>query len=483
MSPRPRHTPAMIVGALVMLTVRPAELWAGGVAPLPMGPRTGAMGGTGVAQGDDSAMGFLNPAGLARSDRDTLSISLSAYALQATRIRAFFADPSADLLAGFDVQGNELRQQSFVAIPTALAYVFHVGDPETPQVLAFSLLTPRGVDVNLDGSMTADSFALRFDDRGHYSSSARTYDVGPSYAIELALGSDARLRLGASAFLAFSTLSQTLGLETLTGNIPPTEFAQISLYRHSTAWSFELAPIAGAQLDLGALSVGVAVHAPSLHLTGDVEGSARQSQLANGAFDQLPEVLVINREDGTYEERQPMRVLAGVALELGALTVAADAALTFGVGPYTVFDTTLETTTLTEGVAPVNESTRSMVEYSNDSVLDASVGVEYRASETFAIRAGGFTDLSNERLPAEPTARDAFLGRVHRFGATGGVAFGGGTGATTVAFMFIGGTGEAIGLDIGDSQNQGGGRRVDVLSTTLAVLISGTVDVQSLLGE
>jgi hypothetical protein len=52
---------------------------------LPLGGRTASMGGAGMAFGRDSAMPYLNPAGLARIPHHTFSLSANLYTQEARR--------------------------------------------------------------------------------------------------------------------------------------------------------------------------------------------------------------------------------------------------------------------------------------------------------------------------------------------------------------------------------------------------------------
>src|SRR5262249_16996131 len=162
------------------------------------------------------------------------------------------------------------------------------------------------LDAELEGALRADSAFARFDDKASYVVRFRTYDIGPSYAIELKQDWGA-VRIGASAFLAYSTFTNALATETLGATIPPTDSAQIQQSRFSSGSSFDFAPIVGAQLDLDIFSIGVSFHAPSLHIGGSYENRARLTGLANGIFNNAmrpsPETLVATHETGGYEER------------------------------------------------------------------------------------------------------------------------------------------------------------------------------------
>ena len=53
--------------------------WGENLRDVPLGGRTAAMGGAGVAAGADSATPFLNPAGVAGTPHDIISVSASVY--------------------------------------------------------------------------------------------------------------------------------------------------------------------------------------------------------------------------------------------------------------------------------------------------------------------------------------------------------------------------------------------------------------------
>src|SRR5690606_12483041 len=57
---------------------------------VPLGGRTATMGGAGVAAGNDSALPYLNPAGLAGVPNDIFGISASLFAYQRRSLDAVF---------------------------------------------------------------------------------------------------------------------------------------------------------------------------------------------------------------------------------------------------------------------------------------------------------------------------------------------------------------------------------------------------------
>ena len=98
----------------------------------------------------------------------------------------------------------------------------------------------------------------------------------------------------------------------------------------------------------------------------------------------------------------------------------------------------------------------------------------------WTLRAGGFTSFSSSDLSqveTEPLSSE----QLHRFGGTLGLGVQLGDVETSVNFVYTGGQGDVIGLDNGNSANPSGQRITTALQSSFSLLISGSVNLESLL--
>jgi hypothetical protein len=468
-----------------LLLAMSSSAMAQNVAPLPMGGRTGGMGGVGVANGNDAAMGYVNPAGLALIHRDTLSTSLSAYSLRAVRVDNFYADPAVFSGSGNTVGRNRVQQSLVSTIPTSLVYLVHFGT-QRHQVLSLSILSPDAQRSEYAGNAQIDSFGTTTNVRTTFVSRFDSYYFGPSYAIETRVGKGGQLRLGLGGYLVYASYNNSFSDQTLYGTTPTTDFAEQGNNRYVSATSYDLVGVAGFQLEFDSWSLGASVHSESTHLGGTMEASSRYTRIANGVFDPMdnpqPDTILQSKRSGSYEERRPLRFSAGLAFRLSEkLNVGADVYYVAGLSEFPIYETEFQRTILVEGQQPQNESMSLTQNFSQREVINGAFGFEYLLSDTWTLRGGGFSDFSATELPEDYDFGYLFMKKVDRFGGTLGLAFAGGSGETSFAVSYVGGLGTIVGFDLGNEDNAVlAPREAEALTSTLMFLISGSVDIESL---
>src|SRR5215510_11457832 len=89
---------ALLIGAIS------PPLAAQNLRDVPLGGRTATMGGAGVAAGHDHAMPFLNPAGIAGTPTDVLSISATVYGYAAAPVPDYYVPNRFDPSYGTDLR-------------------------------------------------------------------------------------------------------------------------------------------------------------------------------------------------------------------------------------------------------------------------------------------------------------------------------------------------------------------------------------------
>jgi hypothetical protein len=373
------------VVALTLTGVGPA--WADGYENVPIGSRTAAMGGVGLAGGFDSAMPTLNPAGLARLPGSVLSVSASVYRLSHVWVPAFTADgptiasPWGDLA----VSQPGIDSSEISSFPSSIAYMLHFGSEAHPMVVAGSLTVPRSVQRHFvrsyeflgEGVAMRDNFATIVDEQ--------QYVGALSWA-----GGFGRLRLGASLLGSYTARVRSVTREGLivlgTANFHRDQAA----YSESLT-SVDLSAVVGAQVDLtDFLRVGASVRAPSLHLWGHFKG-AEDDTVLDAQTDSFVSTTQI---EGEAVRGMPLRVGIGVEVFGERWSVAADGGLFIPrSGEYNTSGRVLSSSIGTaddrqdvEDEVSIDEPTRV--------VLDLGLGAEVRVTESNWLRLGVFTDFS-----------------------------------------------------------------------------------------
>lgn len=125
----------------------------------PLGARAGGMGGIAVAGGFGADACYYNPAGLALSEHDGLSLSGNLYGVQRYKIKAGLS------------AGDDLDSKSFVTIPASLGDIRRLSDR---LVLAFSAYQPNRFST---GELTSRGNGGRI---YSYSTEEQSIWVGPS---------------------------------------------------------------------------------------------------------------------------------------------------------------------------------------------------------------------------------------------------------------------------------------------------------------
>ncbi|MCA9670452.1 MAG: hypothetical protein KC503_32875 [Myxococcales bacterium] len=438
---------------------------------------TAMMGGAGSGGSGDPAMALLNPAGLARAGAVRASISATAYALVAGSVPRFFNESTSTNTAFGDttldnigVSGNELR-----AFPSLVALLIGLG-PEVGKpghmTLGLSLLLPRTTVRYFEGASIA---TRNYAGRQTIAYSLRSDELygGVSFAMQLGR----RVLIGASLFAVFQPFSSVLSTHYTLSDSSGTLYASQDLKATNSGFSFELAAAVGAQLLVtDALSFGLSVTAPSLHLGGNVEGGGETKQYSNDAT--LNEV-TIDRFDGTATINLPLRVAGGFSYRRrGSFGVVADAALIVPVrSTRTVSNVTSTTLSLQPGASPNTVETDASLTTEGQLSFAASVGGEYYLTPSWVVRAGGFFDRPlRAAFRDNPAPSEIFGVRMSHVGATLGLAQLGRALSTTVGVVLRHGFGETVAPIWGAP----GARQTDYRQYELMVFMSGGFDLSEI---
>lgn len=380
----------------------------------PLGGRTAQMGGAATASGRDSAMPYLNPAGLAGLPRDLFALSANIYGISQFRIKPFFIKEfQFTTVVDEDVQ----RGQSIYQLPSSIMYLVRVSDPEAPvrHKIGVSLIIPNATKVTVGGSYRARQptvFGAASDSR-FFSFEFTDYNLGATYA--LAVGE--RFRFGATLFGRYTdsqtTNQQTRSQYSFSGAVQSgTTISESTQSTTRSAWGK-----LGVQAGLSdRFWLGLGVSTPTFLSGGVDRGLYVTDDQANGVVTHLD-----TTSEGTIEERLPWSFNAGLSYEQkGSWGFAVDVTHTRGLDGGTRWhgvSHTLSTKT--------NEITRDLFRpYENSArfkpATNLALGVEFWVASWAAVRLGGFTSFNTLDDP-DPAKDPPYTGNADTFGVTGGL--------------------------------------------------------------
>lgn len=381
-----------------------------------IGERAGGMGGAATAVAADVDAIYYNPAGLARSQGDSISLSANLYGLQ-----------SYETKGGLD-WGADDKSDTFVTIPGAMGGVSRLSDE---WVAGFGVFAPKQERRHL---VAADPSRTSFS-HGDYND--QTLWIGPAVAWAPA---DSRLSLGAGVFAVYRDFS--VSQSSFQSGVSSTTVA-LDLSMLGVLAS------AGAQYDLGdGWSAGVAIQTPNVRLwdDGTLSVNASEDDLEGGVYTQ----------DVKADNFIPWQLAVGLGRTVpGVWGFAVDATYhpgrTFDFMKWNVYG------------FPISSSIRL------HSVLDVSVGGEYVVAERYPVRAGFYTAFSSIRTPDDPDSSDFITTDVDMYGVTFSVGRRGDNMSVNLGLDYAFGSGH----DQADSTS-GGKLRAECDRTVLLATVSTT---------
>ena len=364
-----------------------------------IGERAGGMGGAAVAVASDVDAVFYNPAGLAHSQGDSISLSANLYGLQSYKTKG-----------GLD-WGADDKSDAFVTIPGAMGGVKRLADE---WVAGFGVFAPKQEKRHL---IAADPTRTSFS-HGDYDD--QTLWIGPAVAWAPA---DSRLSLGAGLFAVYRdvSISQSAFQSGVSSKNAAIDLSMLGVLAS-----------AGAQYDLGdGWSVGAAIQTPNVRVWDDGTLSVDVSEGGRNAVDGG-----IYTTDVKADNYIPWQLAFGLGRTVpGVWGFAVDATYhpgrTFDFMRWDVYG------------LPISSSMRL------HSVLDVSVGAEYIVAERFPVRAGFYTAFSSIRTPDDPDNADFITTDVDMYGVTFSVGRRSENMSVNVGFDYAFGSGHDLANDAG----------------------------------
>ncbi len=383
--------------ALVALALEGAPAHADSYEGMPLGGRTAAMGKTGIARGNDSAMPFLNPAGLALLESSTASLSANVYAVTVVSV-PHYSGATSELDPGnggtFAYQLNQQGVQSIAVdtLPTSFAGMLHIQQGDTRHIFAATLAVPRVINRSFTENADLKGPGLAVRRSSTAKASLHQYDIGISYARNFG----SKLRAGITTLGAF-----TLDERQDTGDKLFVQGAAVFQRSLSStivsAYSFDVGVTAGLQLDLAEdFSIGLAVRGPSIHAKGHADVTHSEGSYSNSSSPLLPTGLTSVRKTGDRVDGFPLRVGGGAFYRVTAkLSVAIDANLYLPRDGERQRNLVVSTAAIPPTLESQGDAQKVVERTPLRAVVNGSLGVEYALKGAW-LRGGLFTDFADQ---------------------------------------------------------------------------------------
>jgi hypothetical protein len=447
---------------------------------VPIGGRTATMGGAGTAAGNDSAMPYLNPAGMAGIPGDIFAISATVYGYAVRNYdRLFFPGSTPAALGQVVIDSQKATSRTVSELPSSVMYFKHLNKPgdEIQHKVGFALVIPSArrdeliAHVNsrfpLAGADYVDSLAI--------TQSVTTYYLGPSYAI----GVRDTFRVGLSLFTAYTrqvlNLADRYTISLLNGSQMFRQTSEIAYEDNSAA----LVPVLGLQWQAAPkFWLGLAGSPPSIHLAGKRTGTTQGS---GSAPDPQTGASIVTQSDSSLEVlskfQLPWRMNAGIAYDDRQVFSAAADVSFYASGPVGSLHGTQRFVETRSGDVPRSYALPFDVTGGHrNSVLDVAAGIEVPFYSFLSLRAGGFMDRTSTP-PIRST--DVSVQRLDHYGGTLGLGVQIGSFDTTLGGVLVYGTGQYGAINAwGAVSGEPRVLPVDVHEYTAMFVMSGAVTTE-----
>ncbi len=439
-------------------------------AQLPLGGRTAQMGGAATANGRDSAMPYLNPAGLAGLPKDLFALSANVYGATRLHIKPFFVKEFAyPAKVEEDSQGG----QSVFQLPSSIMYLTSVSDEsdEIRHKAGVSLIIPSAIKSTFQGRYRAilpTIFGADNDSR-FVSYEYTDYNLGSTYA--LAVGR--WLRLGATWFARYTTTQYSeQSNRDFYGFSGAVQLSRTSSTSQTIATRSTWVKLGAQVSPLDDLWFGVGLSSPTFFHYGSGQSAVNGSDSVLGTS---------NKSSRTSQylarDRLPFAVNVGVAYDKPRLfALAVDVTYTAASSNASELSGTSHVTAASTGEI-IRDYVRSFSSVTGTrATTNFAVGGEVWAASWLAVRVGGFTSFNNIASP-DPAVDGAYTGNGDTFGVTAGLGVLFGPTETSIGVAYLRTNGK---MTVPDGRNSPAypTTLADFHSDTLMFMLAGAVSVK-----
>ena len=392
---------AALLSAAAFFAARPAAATDSRYREFVVGERSAGMGGATLAIARDVDAIYANPAGLAASQHDSISLSANLYGLESYSVRNGLA------------HGDDASSSSFVTVPSAMGGVLRLS-PDW--VAGFGIFTPKQEQSHIVASREGNS---RF---YNLSASDQTMRIGPAIAWHPAAS---RLSVGAALFGVYRDISE---------NQSRYVAGQYNVNLAAELKTIGLLASLGARLDLGSgWTLGANVQSPNLRVHDEGKISVNVFGHDPGAE------LAVYSSSVDADNRIPWQLALGIGRESPGRWAFA-------------LDTLYHPSTSYALASWVLDDTQARQTLHLHSVLDVSLGGEIVFAERYPVRAGVYTAFSAARVPTDPASTELATSDVDMYGVTFSVGRRKDHVSVNLGFDYAFGHGHDLGLSDNDEQ-------------------------------
>lgn len=393
-----RHAIAIV--GLAATVVLPANANEANYRHFLPGIRAAGVGASVCASATDVDACIYNPAGLARVQQNSMSLSANLYGFQNYAIDDFY------------FPGEDLKADSFVTIPSTVGSVFKLNDRAT---VALSAFMPDRFAVS-----EVKAFSLN----GHYnalSSEAKTIWLGPSAGYQLT----PQIAVGASFFGIYRDYTRVESLYWSGYSMSVSQNLKSSTLSYAGVMGLQYRPT-------DVVALGLTLRTGSTTVKGKGKFLSHYSM----GLDQFENSSSTYAEDMDAEDKLPATITAGVSWEdPGKWSVGADI--------------THHLSATYNSLEGTDESgARLALQMKREAVTDFSVGGEYILFGKYPLRGGFFTSFSS--APETSLETTDFPAHMDLYGITASVGTVSDHVSVNTGLNYIFGSGKAYGQDMKD---------------------------------
>ncbi len=373
----------------------------------PIGGRSSIMGGTGVALGVDGAAPFLNPATLSRIEDKRLAFSSRFFAYFRRSFDDWQAPGAIDptRVGDLQIEPQSQSEQYLAILPDAACFFLDwvsrkKAEAKKDRLYRAPVAQATAGSGKLGGCIArteVSTFALNALNFAANTASGRvnqtqtigrmwtSWSGGPSFAYSI----NEDISVGAAfygiqnLYISHATVTSLVGGS---GDLLP---SSIAYHTAMEAESWDALAHVGLSYRLNeAITVGLSVRSPSIHIHDRVRASYSEFQDGSGAQTRYW------AGSGSYDASSPARVALGLGAEWDRLRLEINGFLYMGLKELARVEMIREGVLIEPGIDPVRSLARVVLTEEAAPVANVGVGSEFFLTRDLSLLAGFLTDFS-----------------------------------------------------------------------------------------